>query len=192
MRARNSLAVVAMAIVTTFVAGANWPDSTSAATVSAKWGGQIEVGGVRSQGSTTLYAYTSGAGALSLRLTGLTPAARYWVGLYSGTCTSLGTRVAVLPTVTSTMTGTVTRGLTLSRALTTRLRTLLRGHVSVAIGSIRRCGTLGRVSLLPSATPSATPTPTPAPALVATPAPTPTPTPMSAPMPEPTQAPYTY
>lgn len=190
MRARNSLAVVAMAIVTTFVAGANWPDSTSAATVSAKWGGQIEVGGVRSQGSTTLYAYTSGAGALSLRLTGLTPAARYWVGLYSGACTSLGTRVAVLPTVTSTMTGTVTRGLTLSRALTTRLRTLLRGHVSVAIGSIRRCGTLGRVSLLPSATPSATPAPTPA--LVATPAPTPTPTPMSAPMPEPTQAPYTY
>jgi hypothetical protein len=183
MRARTPSAVAAVAIVTIFVAGTTWPDSTAAATVAAKWGAHIEVGGVRPQGSATLYAYTSGTGALGLRLTGLRPATSYWVGLYSGTCSKLGARIVVLPTVTSTMSGTVTRGLTLSRALTTRLRTLLRGRLSVAIGAVRRCGTLVPLSLLPSPTPTLRSTP------VATPTPTPTPTPYD---PAPPPTPYIY
>jgi hypothetical protein len=185
MRALTPSAVAVMAIVTIFVAGTSRPDSTSAATVSAKWGAQIEVGGVRPQGSATLYAYTTGTGALGLRLTGLRPATNYWVGLYSGTCSNLGARVVLLPTVRSTASGTVTRSLTLSRTFTTRLRTLLRGHLSVAIGSGRRCGTLARLSVSPS------PTPTPSPTPAATPTPTPTPTPyIGNPMPTPT--PYIY
>ena len=174
MRTLTTASTVAtLAIVSTFVAVTSWPGQTAAATVAAKWGTHIEVGGVRPQGSATLYAYTSGTGALGLRLTGLKPSTMYWVGLYFGTCSRLGARVVVLPTVTSTMSGTVTRGLTLGRALTTRLRTLLRGRLSVAIGSVRRCGTLAPLSLSPSPTP--TPSPTPGATPLSTPTLTPTP-----------------
>lgn len=180
MRALTHSIVAALAIATVLVAGTNWADSTAAATVSAKWDTQIQVSGVRAQGSATLYAYTTGAGALGLRLTGLNPSTSYWVGLYSGSCSALGTRVLLLRTVTSTASGTVTRGLTLTAALTARLRTLLRGHLSVAIGSVRRCGTLAPLLLSPAPTPTPTPTPE------ATPTPTPTPTPYDpAPMPPP-------
>jgi hypothetical protein len=183
---RNPLVVVAVAILTVFAAGAKWPDSAAAATVTAKWGAQIEVGGVRPQGSATLSFYATGTGALGLRLTGLQPATSYWVGLYTGSCSRLGARVLAFPTVTSSISGTVTRGLTFRSSVAARLRTLVRGKLSVAIGSLRRCGTLVRLSL----SPAPTPTPTPKPTFSASPLPTPTPTPTPAPTPLPT--PYIY
>ena len=122
MRALTLSAIAALAIATVLVAGTNWADSTDAATVAAKWDAQIEVGGVHAQGSATLYAYTSGTGALGLRLTGLRPSTDYWVSFYSGSCSNLGSRVALVRIVTSTASGTLTRGLTMTRALTTRLR----------------------------------------------------------------------
>jgi hypothetical protein len=186
---RNPLAVAALALATLFVTGAGWPDSTAAATVTAKWGAQIRVGGVRPQGTATLYRYATGTGALGLRLTGLAPATNYWVALYTGTCSRLGTRVLLLPTVTSSSTGTVARGFTFRTALAARLRVLVRGKLSVAIGSVRRCGTLAPLSL--TTTPTPTPIPTATPTFSATPLPpAPTPTPTPEPGPTPLPSPY--
>ena len=126
MRTLTHAAIACLAVVTIFGAGMRLPGSASAATVALKWGAPIEVAGVRPVGSATFFVYTSGTGALGLRLTGLAASGSYWVALYSGTCTKLGARVLVLPTVVATTNGTVTRGLTLNRALTTRVRTLLR------------------------------------------------------------------
>jgi hypothetical protein len=176
MRTVTPLAVAALAIAMIFVAETHSPVPAAAATVASRWVTQIEVGGTRPQGTATLYAYTSGSGALSLRLAGLRPSTTYWVGLYAGTCARLRTRVILLRQVTSTAEGTVTRGLTLNRPLTTRLRALIPRHLSVAIGSVRRCGTLAPVSLAPrpsaspspGATPGASPSVQPTPSATAT------------------------
>lgn len=191
MRARIPFAVMAAAIVMVVAILGNGPDPASAATASATWATPVQVPGARPQGTVTLYAWTTGSGTLSLRLTGLQAGAAFSVRLYTGTCSSLRTRVILLPTVTSTMTGTVTRGLTLSRTWTSRLRTLLAGgHLSVTIGSLRRCGSLAAVSLAPTATP--TPSPSPTPEDSPTPSPTPTPVPTPVPMPMPMPTPYVY
>lgn len=132
----------------------------SAATVAAKWGGTVQVGAV-AKGTATFYLYTTGTGALGLRMTGLKPSTDYWVALYAGSCTSLGSRILKLPTVTSSSAGTVTRGLTMSRTNTNLVRAAIRaGSISAAIGSTRRCATLTRM-LAPAATPVPQPTPTP-------------------------------
>lgn len=173
MRAQTPSVVAALAIASILVLSPSSPDPTSALTVAAKWGAKVQVGSTVPQGTATLYVYTTGSGALGLRLTGLRPSTNYWVALYSGTCSRLGARVMLFPTVTSSANGTVVRGLTFRRDVATRVRALLRGTLSVAIGSVRRCGTLARQSLTPSPTPTATPTPTP----ISMPTPTPTPTP---------------
>jgi hypothetical protein len=187
MRARNPLAMAVVTVVAVLAISANWANPTTAATVSAKWGTQVKVG-ARSQGSATLFAYSAGSAALSLRLTGLRPYATYSVGLYAGTCSTLGTRAALLPVVTSTAGGTVTRGLAIGQILAGRLKAIIRrGHLSVAIGSTRRCGTLARIALSPTPTPTPTPddtsSPTPVPSPSETPPPTPSPTPYVYPAP---------
>jgi hypothetical protein len=175
MRTVTPLAVAALAIAMIFVAETHSPDPAAAATVASRWVTQIEVGGTRQQGTVTLIAYTSGSGALSLRLSGLRPSTTYWVGLYAGTCARLRTRVILLRRVTSTAEGTVTRGLTLNRPLTTRLRGLIPRHLSVAIGSVRRCGTLAPLSLAPTPSPSNSPGATPTATSGASPSVQPTP-----------------
>ncbi len=181
--------VASMSIVAVLAVSAQLPDPTSAATLAARWRAPLNVGS-RSQGSATLNAYTTGAGVLAIRMTRVRPYAAFSVGLYSGTCSRPGSRVTRLPTVTSTATGTVARNLAIGQTLMTRLRSLLRrGHLSVAVGSLSRCGTLVRLTLTPGPTPRPTPSPTPTP----TPTPTlaPTPTPYVYP-PPPTPPPYTY
>jgi hypothetical protein len=195
MRARIPLSVAIATVAAVLAVSANSPDPTTAATVSARWSTPIQVPGARPQGTATLYAYASGTGSLSLRLAGLRPGATFSVRIYTGTCSNLRARVVLLPTVTSSMAGTVARGLALNRTLTARLRTLLRGgHLSVTVGTLRRCGTLVRASLAPSPTPTPSPTPgaTPTPTPTATPTPTPTPTPTATPIPMPSPTPYVY
>jgi hypothetical protein len=170
---RSIVAVTALVAVLTFgsVAGA--------ATVAAWWGGTVQVGSV-AQGNATFYLYTTGTGALGLRLNGLKPSTIYWVGLYAGSCSSLGSRILSLPSVTSTTTGTVARGLTISTLLTSRVRASIRaGQISAAVGSVRRCATLARILAAPSPTPAPppTPAPTPMPTLMVTPTPYVYPTP---------------
>ena len=180
MRALGRSVLAVAALIAVLAAGS----VAGAATVAAKWSGTVQVGAT-AQGNATFYLYTTGTGAVGLRLTGLRPSTTYWVALYSGSCSSVGSRILSLPTVTTTSTGAVTRGLTLSTTLTNRVRAAIRaGKVSAAIGSVRRCATLARVSL----TPSPTPTPTP----VATPTPTPTPTSTPIAGPTPTPPPYGY
>ncbi len=182
MRMRSPLAVASLAIATLMVTGANWPDSATAATVSAKWTAPIKVGFI-SQGTATFYVYATGTGAIGLKLRGLRPDTTYWVGLYAGRCSSLGARVVALQTVTSDANGNVARGLTLRSSLTARLRALVRGKLSVAIGSVRRCGTLVPFTVTPTPIPTPTPvgTPIPTPVVEATPTPTPYPTPLPTP-----------
>jgi hypothetical protein len=182
MRTRSPLAVASLAIATLLVTSANWPDPATAATVSAKWTAPIKVGFI-SQGTATFYVYATGTGALGLKLRSLRPNTTFWVGLYRGPCANLGSRVVALQTVTSDANGSVARGLTFRASLTSRLRTLVRGRLSVAIGSVRRCGTLKLFSATPVPTPSPTPagTPIPTPVVEASPTPKPAPTPMPTP-----------
>jgi hypothetical protein len=189
MRTVTPLAVAALAIAMIFVAETHSPDSAAAATVASRWVTQIEVGGTRPQGTATLFAYTSGSGALSLRLAGLRPSTTYWVGLYAGTCARLRTRVILLRRVTSTAEGTVTRGLTLNRPLTTRLRGLIPRQLSVAIGSVRRCGTLAPLALSPSSSQSPSPSPSSSPGATPGASPTASPTPTHTAFPTQTPAP---
>ena len=199
MRALTHPATIALAMAVVMVASTGAPDSTAAASVLAKWQARVEVAN-RSQGTATLYNFVAGNGSLSIRLTSLRPSTDYWVAIYRGRCSSLGSRVLLLRAVTSTTSGGVARSLALTEATTSRLRTLLRtGNLSVAIGSVRRCGTLSRVSLSPTptptpsatpgATPTATPQPTPTPAPSPMASPTPGATPTATPQPTPTPAP---
>jgi hypothetical protein len=179
VRALTHPATIALAIAVVLFASTSTPDSTAAATVLAKWQARVEVAS-RSQGTATLYNFVGGNGSLSIRLTGLRPTTAYWVAIYRGRCANLGSRVLLLRAVTSTTSGGVARSLALTETTMSRLRTLLRtGTLSVAIGSVRRCGTLARVSL----SPAPTPTPSPTPVATPTPAPSPVPSPMVSPTP---------
>lgn len=82
--------------------------AASAATLSRSW--QAKVGA----GTATISAYTSGAGALGLKLTGLKASTSYATIIYRGTCSSVGAKLIALAPFTTTSTGAATKTITLT------------------------------------------------------------------------------
>lgn len=108
-------------------------------------------------GTVTALKYATTTGAISIRLTGLTPAAKYGLWLYRGTCGHLGTRVMTLPTLIATSAGGVSRSITLSIAQTTIVASTARSGLAVAVGSTRRCGAFSPARLPGDPDPRLTP-----------------------------------
>ncbi len=84
------------------------PPTAGAATIRRTWTASISgvgVPGSPSSGAVQLVRYWAGNGAFSARLTGLLPAARYAVSVYTGTC-SRPTLVARLPDLATDANGT--------------------------------------------------------------------------------------
>jgi hypothetical protein len=106
--------------------------ATSASALTIQTGSVVRVG----SGAARLTSFTDGTGKLYVNLKGLTPG-RWNEHLWSGTCTSLGARVAVLPGLAVPASGAIARtnALTVAQA---RGKTLRIVHGSQVV-----CATFG-------------------------------------------------
>ena len=73
------------------------PVAAGAATVSAAWSAKIGSAGVN--GKAAISAYTSGSGAISLKLAKLKASTLHPVVLHKGTCSSVGAVLLKLPSI---------------------------------------------------------------------------------------------
>lgn len=83
----------------------------SALTLQRTWWANNSTGG-----TTTIRAYTNGAGMIQYSLSGMRPSATYKVYIRYGTCARLGSVAVQLPATYSSSAGIVSRSVSLSRA----------------------------------------------------------------------------
>ena len=132
---------VSAALVAIMTAGATVP--ASAATVANTW--NAKVGSNGANGTARVQAYTSGTGALVLKLVKLKPSSTLPVIISKGTCSSVGSTLLTLASIRTTSSGALTRTSTLTTAQvkTIRAATKTTGRIAIRIGSgsTRKCGT---------------------------------------------------
>lgn len=114
----------------------------SAATVASTWNAKIGPSGAN--GTARIQAYTSGTGALALKLAKLKPSSTLAVVISKGTCSSVGSTLTTLASVRTTSGGALTRtsSLTAAQVKTIRAATKTTGKIAIRIGSgsSRKCG----------------------------------------------------
>lgn len=146
-------------LVAILAAGAVGP--AAAATVASTW--NANVGSSGANGTARIQAYTSGTGALALKLVKLKRSSTLPVVISKGTCGSVGSKLLTLASIRTTSSGAVTRTSTLSAAQVKAIRAATRttGKIAVRIGtgSSRKCGAFvfaAPVVVAPPATVAAT------------------------------------
>jgi YVTN family beta-propeller protein len=109
--------------------------AADAATVSNAWSAKVGSGGAN--GTATIQAYTSGTGAIALRLARLKPATYLPVTLSKGTCSSVGSTLIKFPAIKTTSTGAAARtsSLTASQVTLIENATAGGGRIAIRVGS---------------------------------------------------------
>lgn len=185
--------VIVAALLVVGMLAATFSSSAAAATVSQSW--LARVGPSGNNGTAAIRIFTTGTGSLYARVAHLRASTVYPITIRRGTCSSPGTIVLRLPSLTTTTLGTSARTLSLSAGQVGAIRAATRygGRIAIRIGegSLSRCGTFARATLSsPSPSPTASAALTPGPS--ASSAPTPTPRPIATPTPIATPPPYPY
>lgn len=139
-RRRVQRLAVATALVAILSAGAIVP--ASAAIVADTW--NAKVGSSGANGTARIQAYTSGTGALALKLVKLRPSSTLPVVISKGTCSSVGSPLMTLASIRTTSSGSLTRtsSLTATQIKAIRAATRTTGKIAIRVGSgsTRRCG----------------------------------------------------
>lgn len=125
---RRAIAVLTVALLLV----ARPAPTEGAATVLASWTAKIGA-----NGTVTLVAYTSGAGAIGMHVREMSPGAQYAAVLARGTCAK-GVTWLVLPTMTATATGRIGRTLSLTPAQTTKAAAYVSTGLVIRVGAT--CG----------------------------------------------------
>jgi plastocyanin len=128
----------------------------SAATVDRSW--RARVGASGANGAVTVVAYTTDAGAATLRLKSLPASTLTAVTLRAGTCAKPGTVAATLAPARSSSAGALNGTRSLTKAAVARLRSASSLIATIRAGSFARCSTLARLAV-PSPSPSSSPSP---------------------------------
>ena len=144
--------IVGLALALALVGSLVVASAASSATVSSAW--QAKIGARGANGTAKVQVFTTGTGALTIRLMKMRPATLLPVVLHKGTCGAVGPVIARIASVRSSNAGVAnwTTSLTV-----TRVRAIVAaagsGKVAIRIGSgsALRCGPF---STLPIATPS--------------------------------------
>lgn len=114
----------------------------SAATVASTWNARLGAAGAN--GTARIQAYTSGSGALNLKLSKLKKSSLLPVVITKGTCASAGAVVATLASIKTTSSGAATRTSALSAAQIKAISAATKGTGKIAIrigtGTARTCG----------------------------------------------------
>jgi len=110
----------------------------SAATLSRSW--QAKIGA----GTATISAYTSGTGALALKLGGLKASTGYATVIYRGTCSTVGAKLLTLASFTTTSAGGASKTIALASSQISAITGATSGTGTIAIrvgsGSLTKCG----------------------------------------------------
>ena len=126
------------------------PVAASGATVSAAWSAKIGSAGVN--GKAAISAYTTGSGAITLKLAKLKASTLHPVVLHKGTCSSVGAVLLKLPSIRTTRTGTAARTSSLTAGqVSTITAATTAGKVAIRIGtgSARKCGLFSQLAVAP-------------------------------------------
>ena len=126
------------------------PVAASGATVSAAWSAKIGRAGVN--GKAAISAYTTGTGAITLKLAKLKASTLHPVVLHTGTCSSVGAVLLKLPSIKTTRTGTAARTSSLTATQVSRITAATTaGKVAIRIGtgSARKCGAFSQLAVAP-------------------------------------------
>ncbi len=149
-RTAPSVVLVAAAILATTLVVVV-PGAASAATISAAWG--AKVGSAGANGTATLQAYTTGTGALALKLAKLPASSSMAVTIYKGTCGSVGAVLVKLPLIRTTSAGKAARtsSLTASQVRVISNATAGTGRIAIRIGTGRtaKCGLFAASAVAP-------------------------------------------
>jgi YVTN family beta-propeller protein len=127
------------------------PLAASAATVSSAWKAKVGSGGAN--GTATIQGYTTGSGAIVLKLAKLRAATLLPVTLHKGTCASVGAVLMRLPAIKTTSTGAAARTTAL---LATQVRAITvatsgTGKIAIRVGSgtAAKCGAFVAQAIAP-------------------------------------------
>jgi YVTN family beta-propeller protein len=126
------------------------PVAASGATVSAAWSAKIGSAGVN--GKAAISAYTTGTGAITLKLAKLRASTLLPVVLHKGTCSSVGAVLLKLPSIKTTRTGTAARTSSLTAAQVSKITAATTaGTIAIRIGtgSARKCGAFSQLAISP-------------------------------------------
>jgi hypothetical protein len=119
-------------------------DAAAAGGTMGTWQAVLGTGGAN--GSATLGTRAAGTGWLRLRATTLVAHGTYAVGIYRGTCRTVGTRIVVLPTQQADVAGKVIRTVALDTVQAARVLAQSPLALRIGTGTRQRCGDL-RLSL---------------------------------------------
>ena len=126
------------------------PVAASGATVSAAWSAKIGSAGVN--GKAAISAYTTGTGAITLKLAKLKASTLHPVVLHKGTCSSVGAVLLKLPSIKTSRTGTAARTSSLTAGqVSTITAATAAGTIAIRIGtgSARKCGAFSQLAITP-------------------------------------------
>ena len=126
------------------------PVAASGATVSAAWSAKIGSAGVN--GKAAISAYTTGSGAITLKLAKLKASTLHPVVLHKGTCSSVGAVLLKLPSIKTGRTGTAARTSSLTAGqVSTITAATAAGSIAIRIGtgSARKCGAFSQLAITP-------------------------------------------
>ena len=126
------------------------PVAAGAATVSAAWSAKIGSAGVN--GKAAISAYTTGSGAITLKLAKLKASTLHPVVLHKGTCSSVGAVLLKLPSIKTGRTGTAARTSSLTAGqVSTITAATAAGTIAIRIGtgSARKCGAFSQLAITP-------------------------------------------
>ena len=126
------------------------PVAAGAATVSAAWSAKIGSAGVN--GKAAISAYTTGSGAITLKLAKLKASTLHPVVLHKGTCSSVGPVLLKLPSIKTGRTGTAARTSSLTAGqVSTITAATAAGSIAIRIGSgsARKCGAFSQLAITP-------------------------------------------
>jgi YVTN family beta-propeller protein len=122
--------------------GALAPGPVDAVTVSGAWSAKI--GSAGANGTATINLYTTGKGALVLKLKKLPAATSLAVTLHKGTCAAVGTVLVKFPLIKSTSAGAAARTSTLTAAQGSSILAATAGTGKLALrvgtGRTAKCG----------------------------------------------------
>ena len=126
------------------------PVAAGAATVSAAWSAKIGSAGVN--GKAAISAYTTGTGAITLKLARLRASTLHPVVLHKGTCRSVGAVLLKLPSIRTTRSGSAARTSSLTAGqVSTITAATAAGTIAIRIGtgSARKCGLFSQLAVAP-------------------------------------------
>jgi YVTN family beta-propeller protein len=140
-RRRFHRVAISAFLVAIMTSGAIVP--ATAATVADTWNAKVGSNGIN--GTARIQAYTSGTGALALKLVKLKPSSSLPVVISKGTCNSVGSTLLTIASIRTTSSGALTRtsSLTAAQVRSIRAATKASGRIAIRIGSSssRKCGT---------------------------------------------------